>query len=75
MLDSGTLSPLLKRLEAAGLLTRRRDPADERSVLVRLTAAGDDLRHEAAERTRRTWPPRAASPRASWPTCAKPWPP
>jgi DNA-binding MarR family transcriptional regulator len=49
MLDSGTLSPLLKRLEGAGWLTRRRDPADERSVLVRLTPRGDDLRHEAAE--------------------------
>jgi DNA-binding MarR family transcriptional regulator len=48
-LDSGTLSPLLKRLEAAGLLTRHRDPADERSVVVHLTPRGDDLRHEAAE--------------------------
>jgi len=47
MLDSGTLSPLLKRLEAAGLVTRRRYPADERSVLVRLTSRGDDLRHKA----------------------------
>jgi DNA-binding MarR family transcriptional regulator len=49
MLDSGTLSPLLKRLEAAGLVIRRRDPTDERSVLVRLTEAGDDLRRAAAE--------------------------
>jgi DNA-binding MarR family transcriptional regulator len=48
LLDSGTLSPLLKRLESAGLLDRRRDPADERSVLVRLTATGDDLRRQAA---------------------------
>ena len=43
-LDSGTLSPLLKRMEAAGLVERRRDPADERSVTVRPTEAGSDLR-------------------------------
>jgi MarR family transcriptional regulator, organic hydroperoxide resistance regulator len=49
MLDSGTLSPLLKRLESADLLTRRRDPSDERSVRVALTARGDELRHAAAE--------------------------
>src|SRR4051794_3065488 len=36
-LDSGTLTPLLKRLEAAGRVTRRRDPADERRVLVEVT--------------------------------------
>lgn len=47
-LDSGTLSPLLKRLEAAGLVTRARDPRDERSVLISLTAAGDALRTQAA---------------------------
>ena len=39
-LDSGTLSPLLKRMQAAGLVVRERDPEDERRVLVRLTAAG-----------------------------------
>ena len=43
-LDSGTLSPLLKRMEAAGWVQRRRDPADERSVTVRPTEAGRDLR-------------------------------
>ena len=48
MLDSGTLSPLLKRLEAAGLLTRRRDPGDERSVVVALTEAGTSMKHEAS---------------------------
>ncbi len=48
MLDSGTLSPLLKRLEAAGLLHRDRDPADERSVSVRLTERGNRLRDEAS---------------------------
>lgn len=46
-LDSGTLTPLLKRLEAAGLVTRRRDPADERRVLVDLTEAGRALRAKA----------------------------
>ena len=42
-LDSGTLSPLLKRMEAAGLVVRTRDPEDERRVLVSATAAGHDL--------------------------------
>ncbi|MBC9823171.1 MarR family winged helix-turn-helix transcriptional regulator [Terrabacter sp. MAHUQ-38] len=41
-LDSGTLSPLLKRMEAAGLVGRARDPQDERRVLVSVTAAGRD---------------------------------
>jgi|SRR6476660_1538719 len=48
MLDSGTLSPLLKRMESAGLVTRRRGTDDERSVLVGLTATGRDLRGRAA---------------------------
>jgi DNA-binding MarR family transcriptional regulator len=39
-LDSGTLSPLLKRMEAAGLVGRSRDPEDERRVLVSVTTAG-----------------------------------
>jgi DNA-binding MarR family transcriptional regulator len=47
MLDSGTLSPLLKRLEAAGLVRRRRSTEDERSVVVGLTPAGDRLRRAA----------------------------
>jgi DNA-binding MarR family transcriptional regulator len=46
-LDPGTLSPLLKRLESAGYLTRQRDPRDERSLAVRLTSSGQDLRNEA----------------------------
>jgi DNA-binding MarR family transcriptional regulator len=46
-LDPGTLSPLLKRLESAGYLTRQRDPRDERSLAVRLTSSGQDLRAEA----------------------------
>lgn len=43
-LDSGTLSPLLKRLEAAGWVRRRRGAADERSVVVSPTEAGARLR-------------------------------
>ncbi|MEV6063209.1 MarR family winged helix-turn-helix transcriptional regulator [Nocardia asteroides] len=46
-LDSATLSPLLKRLESAGLLTRRRDPHDERTLHIDLTPAGRALRTEA----------------------------
>jgi DNA-binding MarR family transcriptional regulator len=42
--ESGTLSPLLKRLESSGLVTRERSRADERSVLVRLTPKGRRLR-------------------------------
>jgi MarR family transcriptional regulator, organic hydroperoxide resistance regulator len=46
-LDSPTLSPLLKRLEAAGYITRRRDPRDERTLLIDLTAEGRALRRRA----------------------------
>ncbi|CAN7245344.1 MarR family winged helix-turn-helix transcriptional regulator [Mesorhizobium sp. LjRoot246] len=46
-LDSATLTPLLKRLEAGGLVTRRRDLADERRVLVEPTAKGQALREQA----------------------------
>src|SRR3954469_18437946 len=42
-LDSSTLSPLLKRLEAGGLVARERRADDERSVLIRLTPDGDRL--------------------------------
>lgn len=47
-LDSGTLSPLLKRLEASGLVDRVRSAEDERSVSVSLTTAGEALRDRAA---------------------------
>lgn len=46
-LDSGTLTPLLKRLEAAGYISRLRDVADERRVLIQLTAAGRKLKTKA----------------------------
>ena len=46
-LEPATLSPLLKRLEAAGLVVRERDQSDERAVAVSLTPAGLRLRHRA----------------------------
>ncbi|MFB6393043.1 MarR family winged helix-turn-helix transcriptional regulator [Polymorphospora lycopeni] len=46
-LDPGTLSPLLKRLEAIGYVRRERDPRDERSLAVTLTTTGRDLRAQA----------------------------
>jgi DNA-binding MarR family transcriptional regulator len=48
-LDPGTLSPLVKRLEAQGLLTRRRHVHDERTLALELTEAGRSLRDEAEE--------------------------
>ncbi|MFG2617396.1 MarR family winged helix-turn-helix transcriptional regulator [Streptomyces sp. NPDC048507] len=52
-LDSGTLSPLLKRLEAAGLIRRERSTLDERSVRAVLTPEGVALRERAVEVPRR----------------------
>jgi MarR family transcriptional regulator, organic hydroperoxide resistance regulator len=46
-LDSGTLTPLLKRLEASALVSRTRDAADERQVLIALTPAGRALKQKA----------------------------
>ncbi|MDB5962649.1 MAG: MarR family transcriptional regulator [Massilia sp.] len=48
-LDSGTLTPLLKRLEGNGLLQRTRDPHDERQVRISLSPAGRALRERAAQ--------------------------
>ncbi|MER6343460.1 MarR family winged helix-turn-helix transcriptional regulator [Streptomyces sp. NPDC001595] len=47
-LDYGTVSPLLKRLESAGLVRRERAPHDERSVLVACTGRAEELRERAA---------------------------
>lgn len=47
-LDSGTLTPMLKRMEQAGLLERRRSADDERQVGIRLTAKGKALQREVA---------------------------
>lgn len=47
-LEPSTITPLVKRLEAAGLLTRERNPKDERQVIVRLTAKGRSLNEKTA---------------------------
>ena len=47
-LDSGTLTPVLKKLEGKGYLSRRRSDSDERSVVLALTEAGHALREQAA---------------------------
>ncbi|MFN7052346.1 MAG: MarR family winged helix-turn-helix transcriptional regulator [Gemmobacter sp.] len=46
-LESNTLTPMLKRMETAGLVTRSRDPGDERQVRLKLTPAGSALRQQA----------------------------
>ncbi|KQQ55772.1 MarR family transcriptional regulator [Pseudomonas sp. Leaf127] len=51
-MDAGTITPLLKRLEAAGFVTRTRDPADERRVMVDLTAHSRQLEAEIRGVTR-----------------------
>jgi len=62
-LESSTLTPLLKRLEAGGFISRTRDTLDERQVIVRLTARGRDVLARAkalpgcvAEALGRPWP-------------------
>jgi DNA-binding MarR family transcriptional regulator len=47
-LDSGTLTPLLKRMETSGFVTRARDPGDERRVMIGLTDQGKALRKQAS---------------------------
>ncbi|WP_426061399.1 MarR family winged helix-turn-helix transcriptional regulator [Hymenobacter sp. B1770] len=49
LLDSGTLTPLLKRMEQRQWLSRQRDPRDERSVVVTLTDAGRNLERNAQQ--------------------------
>lgn len=48
-LDSGTLTPLLKRLEQMGLITRYRDSQDDRVVIIELSKKGTDLKDELVE--------------------------
>ncbi|MDY6242285.1 MAG: MarR family transcriptional regulator [Lachnospiraceae bacterium] len=48
-LDSGTLTPLLKRLEQKNLISRQRDSRDERNLIVRLTTEGERLKEKAVE--------------------------
>jgi len=50
-LESNTLTPILKKLESLGFLQRRRDPSDERQVIISLTEAGRDLREKGGQRT------------------------
>ncbi len=49
LLDSGTLTPLLKKMEAQGYLTRTRSKLDERSVIVSLTEKGKALKEEVGQ--------------------------
>lgn len=48
LLDSGTLTPLLKKMELQGLLTRERSEEDERSLVIRLSTKAKNLRKKAA---------------------------
>lgn len=48
-LDSGTLTPVLKRLEQKGLISRQRDSRDERNLIVRLSEQGEALKEKAVE--------------------------
>ena len=63
LLDSGTLTPLLKRLEAAQLIKRTRSTEDERQVLIALTPQGQALREKARPCRRRSWRARRARSR------------
>jgi DNA-binding MarR family transcriptional regulator len=48
-LDSGTLTPMLKKMEAKGMISRRRSDMDERKVNVEITAKGMDMKKQAAD--------------------------
>lgn len=48
-LDSGTLTPLLKRLEQKGMVARRRDQKDERILMISITAEGEAIKEKAVE--------------------------
>jgi len=49
LMDLGSLSPMLKRMERKGLVTRRRDPDDERRVVVSLSSSGNTLRQQTKQ--------------------------
>jgi DNA-binding MarR family transcriptional regulator len=49
ILNTNTLTPLLKRMESMGLITRKRSESDERKVVIRLTGKGQDMRISASE--------------------------
>ena len=48
-LDSGTLTPMLKKMESAGLICRKRSEDDERIVMVSITERGEELHNKAAD--------------------------
>ena len=48
-LDSGTLTPLLKKLEAKGFIMRQRSKTDERNLIVTITEAGENLKEQAVK--------------------------
>lgn len=48
-LDSGTLTPLLKKLEAKGYISRKRSESDERNLIITITDKGEELKEEAVE--------------------------
>ena len=48
-LDSGTLTPMLKKMEKAGWIQRKRSESDERMVILTITARGEELHDKAAE--------------------------
>lgn len=48
-LDSGTLTPMLKKMERMGLVTRKRGETDERNLIVSITKQGEELREQAAD--------------------------
>ena len=48
-LDSGTLSPLIKKLETKGLITRKRSDKDERNLIVEITSEGENLKEQAVD--------------------------
>ena len=48
-LDSGTLSPLIKKLESKGLITRKRSDKDERNLIVEITSEGENLKEQAVD--------------------------
>jgi len=45
-MDTGTITPLLKRLEVCGMISRMRDPSDERRVIIKLTPAGEAIKDQ-----------------------------
>lgn len=61
-LESSTLTPLLKRLETAGLITRTRNPKDEREVLIHLTEKGEALKARPALSRAVLWIPLGWTP-------------